>query len=257
MAMLMAHEGRSPSVHPTAYVAPSAALCGDVRVGAGCRVLFGAVLTVEGGPVELGEGCIVMENALLRGTRRDPLVLGWQVLVGPTSYLTGCRIEDEVFLATESRIFNGAWLGTRIDRIAADTPYCSGKHKRHGVSVQVLIALVGGQLLWASSAPSGSTHDLITSRTHGIVEALAKADLRCWADAAYQGAGGSTPVPFRGRRLEPWQRRHNSTHAKTRCLGKQTMVTLKGRRLLRKLRCSTNRITTIVRAFLVLHHAGA
>lgn len=46
-----------------------------------------------------------MENAVLRGTRRDPLILGRQVLVGPTSYLTGCRVEDEIFLATGSRVF--------------------------------------------------------------------------------------------------------------------------------------------------------
>ncbi|MFJ2093781.1 gamma carbonic anhydrase family protein [Streptomyces sp. NPDC087901] len=113
--MLIAHEGRSPTVHPTAYVAPTATLCGDVRVGAGCRVLFGAVLTAEGGPVVLDEGCIVMENAVLRGTRRDPLILGRQVLVGPTAYLTGCRVEDEVFLATGSRVFNGALIGARSE----------------------------------------------------------------------------------------------------------------------------------------------
>ncbi|MFJ2739414.1 gamma carbonic anhydrase family protein [Streptomyces sp. NPDC087440] len=113
--MLIAHEGLSPTVHPTAYVAPNATLSGDVRVGAGCRVLFGAVLTAEGGPVELGEDCIVMENAVLRGTRRDPLRLGRQVLVGPASYLTGCTVEDEVFLATGSRVFNGARIGTRSE----------------------------------------------------------------------------------------------------------------------------------------------
>lgn len=113
--MLITHEGRSPTVHPTAYVAPTATLCGDVRVGAGCRVLFGAVLTAEGGPVELGASSIVMENAVLRGTKRDPLILGRQVLVGPTSYLTGCRVEDEVFLATGTRVFNGARIGTRSE----------------------------------------------------------------------------------------------------------------------------------------------
>ncbi|MFI7363350.1 IS5/IS1182 family transposase, partial [Streptomyces sp. NPDC050149] len=45
--------------------------------------------------------------------------------------------------------------------------------------------------------------------------------------------------------------------AKIRCLGEQAMATLKGWRLLRKLRCSTNRITAIVQAVLVLHHASA
>ncbi|MBT2472309.1 gamma carbonic anhydrase family protein [Streptomyces sp. ISL-66] len=113
--MLIEHEGVSPTVHPSAYVAPTATLCGDVRVGPGCRVLFGAVLTAEGGPVELGANSIVMENAVLRGTRRDPLRLGRQVLVGPQSYLTGCTVEDEVFLATGSRVFNGARIGMRAE----------------------------------------------------------------------------------------------------------------------------------------------
>lgn len=143
-----------------------------------------------------------------------------------------------------------------IDRIAADTPYDSGKHKRQGMSVQVLTDPFG-RLLWAPPALPGSTHDLTVARTHGIVEALAEAGLKCWADKAYQGTGGSIRVPFRGRHLKRWQRRHNSTHAKIRCLGEQAVATLKGWRLLRKLRCSTNRITAIVKAVLVLHHASA
>ncbi|GAA3487840.1 hypothetical protein GCM10018987_19210 [Streptomyces cremeus] len=62
-----------------------------------------------------------------------------------------------------------------IDRIAADTPYCSGKHKRHGMNVQVLTDPFG-RLLWASPALSGSTHDLTATRTHGILDALAEGE---------------------------------------------------------------------------------
>lgn len=93
-----------------------------------------------------------------------------------------------------------------------------------------------GRLLWASPALPGSTHDLTAARTHGIAEALTNADLKCWADKAYQGAGAPIQVPFCGRRLKRWQHRHNSTHAKIRCLGEQAMATLKGWRLLLKLR---------------------
>ncbi|MFK4143491.1 transposase family protein [Streptomyces filamentosus] len=143
-----------------------------------------------------------------------------------------------------------------IDRIAADTPYYSGKHKRHGMNVQVLTDPFG-RLLWASPALPGSTHDLTAARQHGIIDALAAAGLTCWADKAYQGAGRPVRVPFRGRHLKRWKRRHNTTHAKIRCVGEQAMATLKGWRLLRKLRCSTNRITNIVKAVLVLHHASA
>jgi len=124
------------------------------------------------------------------------------------------------------------------------------------VNVQVLTDLFG-RLLWASPALPGSTHDPTAAREHGIIETLTDAGLRCWADKAYQGVGGTVRVPFRGRRLKKGKRRHNTTHARIRCLGEQAMATLKSRRLPRKLRCGTNRLTNVVKAVLVLHHASA
>ncbi|MGY3676766.1 transposase family protein [Streptomyces sp. TE33382] len=143
-----------------------------------------------------------------------------------------------------------------IDRISADTPYYSGKHERHGMNVQVLTDPLG-RLLWASPSPPGSVHGLTAARAHGITDPLAAAELKCWADKAYQGAGHPVRDPLRDRRPKRWKRRHNSSHAKIRCPAEQTMTALKSRRLLRKLRRSTNRITTIVQAVLVLHHASA
>ncbi|MFF5503144.1 hypothetical protein [Streptomyces roseolus] len=64
-------------------------------------------------------------------------------------------------------------------------------------------------------------------------------------------------VPFRGRRLAWWQRRHHGTHAEVRCVGERTVTTSKGRRLVRRFRCSAKHVTSIVRAFLVLRHASA
>jgi Helix-turn-helix of DDE superfamily endonuclease/DDE superfamily endonuclease len=81
-----------------------------------------------------------------------------------------------------------------IDRIAADRPYYSGKHKKHGMNVQV-IADPFGRLLWASAALPGAVHDIRAARTHGIVDALAQADILCWADSddVVGVAGGCDP----------------------------------------------------------------
>ncbi|MEV6619040.1 transposase family protein, partial [Streptomyces sp. NPDC051051] len=141
-----------------------------------------------------------------------------------------------------------------IDRIAADRPYYSGKHKRHGMNVQVL-ADPFGRLLWASPALPGAVHDIRAAREHGIVDALTEAGITCWADKGYRGADGTVRTPCWGRweNLSTGQQAVNRSHAKIRALVEQAMATLKAWRLLRKLRCSTTRITSIVQAVLTLH----
>ena len=109
--MLIEHDGARPRIHPSAYVAPNAVLCGDVEVGPDCRILFGAVLTAEGGPVRLGERCIVMENAVLRGRSGHPARLGDRVLIGPHAHVNGAEIGDEAFVATGASLFPGSRLG--------------------------------------------------------------------------------------------------------------------------------------------------
>ena len=109
--MLLEHDGRTPRVHPTSRIAPTAVLCGDVEIGPNCSIGFGAVLVAESGPVSIGANCVIMDTAVLRGVRGSPLSLGECVLVGPRAYLTGCTVEDEAFLATGATVFNGARIG--------------------------------------------------------------------------------------------------------------------------------------------------
>ena len=109
--MIVTHLNKRPRIHASAYVAPNATVCGDVSVGAGCRVLFGACVVAEGGTVELGENCIVMENAVIRSTGSHPTKIGAHCLVGPHAHLVGCRLEDCVFIATGVSVFHGARLG--------------------------------------------------------------------------------------------------------------------------------------------------
>jgi carbonic anhydrase/acetyltransferase-like protein (isoleucine patch superfamily) len=110
--VLYRHRGRAPRIDPSATIAPTAVLCGDVRVGPGSVVGFGAILNAEDGTIAIGRDCVVMETAVLRAGRRAPLRIGDHVLVGPRAYLTGCTIEDCVFLATGATIFNHAVVGS-------------------------------------------------------------------------------------------------------------------------------------------------
>lgn len=110
--MLIEHGGERPQVDGTAWVAPDATICGDVRIGPGARVLHGARIVGEaGGAIHIGRDCIVMENAVLRASRRHPLSIGDNCLIGPNAHLVGAELEDQVFVATGAAIFHGARLG--------------------------------------------------------------------------------------------------------------------------------------------------
>ncbi|WP_338315346.1 IS5 family transposase [Streptomyces bohaiensis] len=145
-----------------------------------------------------------------------------------------------------------------IDRIAADRPFYSGKHKKHGMNVQVL-ADPFGRLLWASPALPGAVHDIRAARQHGIVDALTEVGIACWADKGYRGAAGTVRTPYweRWETLSAGQQAVNRSHAKIRALVERAVATLKSWRLLRKLRCSTTRITGLVQAVLALHLASS
>lgn len=99
-----------------------------------------------------------------------------------------------------------------IDRIAADTPYCSGIHKHHGMNVQLLTDPFG-RLPWASPALPGSTHDLAAAATTGSStrsppRGSTAGQTRHIRAPATRSASRSGPPPQR------WKRRHNTTHAK-------------------------------------------
>jgi carbonic anhydrase/acetyltransferase-like protein (isoleucine patch superfamily) len=113
--MILEHRGAAPTIDPSAYVAPNAVLCGDVRVGRDARILFGAVLTAEDGSVEVGERCVVMEHALIRGRRAHPVRLEDDVLVGPHAHVNGATVGAGAFLATGVSLFPGARVGARAE----------------------------------------------------------------------------------------------------------------------------------------------
>jgi hypothetical protein len=153
-------------------------------------------------------------------------------------------------------ILDGTLVAT--DRLsgAADRLHYSGKHRRHGVNVQFLTD-PHGELIWASPALPGSTHDLTAAREHGIIDALTAQAFACYADKGYVGAGGAVGTPYKRNKHHKLGKRKklfNRHHAKVRALGERGAAALKGWHILRKARCSPSRLTTIVQAILTLHH---
>ena len=110
--MLVRHRGHAPSVHPSAYVAPTAELIGRVSIGPRARVMSGAVLDAEGSRVDVGECAIVCEHAVLRATavgdEDHPVIVADHAFVSPRATLLGCEVETACYVATGASVLHGA-----------------------------------------------------------------------------------------------------------------------------------------------------
>ena len=137
-----------------------------------------------------------------------------------------------------------------IDRVAADRPFYSGKHKRHGMNLQV-IASPDGSILWVSGALPGSVHDKKAEWIWGVLAELETAGLIVLADKGYQG-GAHAKIPYRGRNKPQSQKKANKAHAKLRAPGERANAQLKTWRILRKLRCCPWKAGKIAKAIHVL-----
>jgi carbonic anhydrase/acetyltransferase-like protein (isoleucine patch superfamily) len=108
--MIVKHQDKNPEIDQTVYIAPNALICGNVTIGKNSRIMFGAQIIAENSSVSIGDNCIVLENAVIRGTDGHSVTIGESCLIGPHSHLAGCTIEDNVFIATGASIFHGALI---------------------------------------------------------------------------------------------------------------------------------------------------
>jgi hypothetical protein len=144
-----------------------------------------------------------------------------------------------------------------IDRVAADRPFYSGKHRRHGMNLQVISSPVG-DVLWVSGPLPGAVHDLTAARIWGILEELAAAGLITLADKGYQGAEHAR-TPYKGKNKPQSQKDANRAHAALRSPGERANAQLKTWRILRKLRCCPWRAGQLAKAIhtLIIQEAKA
>ena len=106
-------DGVGPQLGDGAWVAPSADLIGDVRLGARASVWFGAVIRADNTPIILGEETNFQDGAIGHSDPDAPLTLGARVTVGHQAILHGCTVEDEALIGMGARVLNGAVIGAQ------------------------------------------------------------------------------------------------------------------------------------------------
>ena len=147
---LFSFEGRSPKVDPTAFVAPTATLVGDVTVEAGASVWFNAVLRADYGPLVVREGANVQDGSVLHAPPGIPVDIGPGATVAHMCLLHGVHVGAEALIANHATILDGAVIGAR-SMIAAGALVTAGSHIPAEVVVMGAPAKVKGPIAGTSA----------------------------------------------------------------------------------------------------------
>lgn len=113
MAHIIPFGGKSPKVHPSAFLAPTAVLIGDVEVGEDSSIWFGAVLRGDHPDhgIRVGRRSSIQDNAVLHVSAEGPTVVGSDVTVGHGAAFESCEIRDGALIGMNAVLLHRAVIG--------------------------------------------------------------------------------------------------------------------------------------------------
>jgi carbonic anhydrase/acetyltransferase-like protein (isoleucine patch superfamily) len=155
---LFEFEGRGPQVSPTAWIAPTATLVGDVRVEAEASIWYGAVLRADFGPILVRRGANVQDGSVLHGGDDPVTEVGEGATIGHLCVVHGAVIGEEALVGNGATVLDGVVVGRRA-LVAAGCTVPPGMVIPDGmlaVGVPARIAgeVVGGAKYWVENNPA-------------------------------------------------------------------------------------------------------
>jgi carbonic anhydrase/acetyltransferase-like protein (isoleucine patch superfamily) len=107
--MIITYRGKTPKIHPSAFVAPTAVLIGDVEVGEESSIWFGAVLRGDNGPIRVGARTSVQDNAVLHVTTLTQI--DDDVTIGHAAVMEDCHVKRHALIGSNCVLLNGCVVG--------------------------------------------------------------------------------------------------------------------------------------------------
>jgi carbonic anhydrase/acetyltransferase-like protein (isoleucine patch superfamily) len=155
---LFAFEGREPSVSPTAWIAPTATLVGDVRVEDEASIWYGAVLRADFGPIIVRRGANVQDGSVLHGGNDPVTEIGEGATVGHLCVVHGAVIGAEALIGNGATVLDGAIIGRRA-LVAAGATVAPGLKvpdgmRAVGIPAKVTGEVGGSALRWVETNPA-------------------------------------------------------------------------------------------------------
>lgn len=104
-------EGFTPKIHPTAFIAPSAIILGDVEIGEHSSIWYGVVLRGDLDPIRIGRRSNVQDNAVLHTGYKEPCIVRDEVTIGHSAIVHGCEVRSGALIGMGACVLNRSIIG--------------------------------------------------------------------------------------------------------------------------------------------------
>ena len=105
------YKGKTPDIKKAAFIAENAVIIGDVTLGEGSSVWYGAVLRADDEKIVVGKNSNIQDNCTVHCSKGFPAVIGDDVTVGHNALIHGCTIGNNCLIGMHATVMNGAKLG--------------------------------------------------------------------------------------------------------------------------------------------------
>jgi carbonic anhydrase/acetyltransferase-like protein (isoleucine patch superfamily) len=157
---LFSFEGKHPRVHPSAFIAPTAVIVGDVTIEERASVWYNAVVRADFQPIVVGRGANVQDCSVVHVNGTQGVEIGAGATIGHSCVIHGATLAEEALVGNGSTVLDGARVGVRA-MIAAGALVTPGTEIPDGMLAMGAPAKVKGPLagtpaeFWVRANPSG------------------------------------------------------------------------------------------------------
>ncbi|MCI2046950.1 MAG: gamma carbonic anhydrase family protein [Faecalibacterium sp.] len=109
--MIVPFFGKKPKISAAAFLAPNATVVGEVALGEGASVWYGAVLRADTGRIGIGAGSNLQDNVVVHTGPQLDVSVGENVTVGHSAILHGCTVGDNSLIGMHATLMNGCKIG--------------------------------------------------------------------------------------------------------------------------------------------------
>jgi len=154
--MIMEIRGKRPQVAPGAFVAPNAALIGDVVIEEGASIWFGAVLRGDFGRIYVGKNTSIQDNVVVHTMAEGETIIGDNVTIAHGSVLHNCTVRNGAIIGLNAVLLDFCEIGEQAmiaaGSVVTDNMKIPARHLAAGSPAKIKKEIAGASLMWVETS---------------------------------------------------------------------------------------------------------